>query len=224
MLKVVIGEILPLALVVTLSPLNIIPAILLLFTSKPLPKAMSFLAGFAGGIAAVLGLLVSLGGAVNLSTDAGHSTWAGILKLGLGAYLLFAAVKKFRGRPRAGQEGSLPKWMDGIAGYSTTKALGAGATLGALNPKNLVVGLASAAAISDGGLTTFQEVVAGAVYLVVAVLGVVAPIVVMVSLGDKAHEVLEGWNAWLRQNNATVMSVLFVVFGVVLVGQGIAGV
>ena len=224
MLKVVIGEILPLALVVTISPLNIIPAILLLFTRKPLLNALSFLAGFTGGVAVVLGLLISLGGAVNLSTDSGHSTWAGILKLGLGVYLIFAAVKKFRGRPRAGQEGSLPKWMDGIAGYSSTKALGAGAALGALNPKNFVVGLASAAAISDGGLSTTQEVAAGAVYLVVAVLGVVAPIVVMLSLGDKAHEVLEGWNGWLRQNNAVVMSVLFVVFGVVLIGQGIAGV
>jgi hypothetical protein len=222
-LKVVIGEILPLALVVTISPLNIIPAILLLFTSKPLLNALSFLAGFVGGVAVVLGLLTSLGGAVNLSTDSGHSNWAGILKLGLGAYLLFAAVKKFRGRPRPGQAGSLPKWMDGIAGYSSTKALGAGAVLGALNPKNLVVGLASAAAISEGGLSTAQQLVAGAVYLVVAVLGVVAPIVVMLFLGDRAHEVLEGWNAWLRQNNATVMSVLFVVFGVVLIGQGIAG-
>ncbi len=224
MLKVVIGEILPLALVVTISPLNIIPAILLLFTRKPLLNALSFLAGFTGGVAVVLGLLIPLGGAVNLSTDSGHSTWAGILKLVLGMYLLFAAVKKFRGRPRAGQEGSLPKWMDGIAGYSSTKALGAGAALGALNPKNFVVGLASAAAISEGGLSTAQEVTAGAVYLVVAVLGVVAPIVVTLSLGDRAHEVLEGWNGWLRQNNAVVMSVLFVVFGVVLIGQGIAGV
>ena len=224
MLKVVIGEILPLALVVTISPLNIIPAILLLFTAKPLPNALSFLAGFLGGVAVVLGLFVSFGGAVNLSTDSGHSNWAGILKLGLGVYLLFAAVKKFRGRPKDGEEGSLPRWMDGIAGYSPTKALGAGAALGALNPKNLVVGLASAAAISEGGLSTTQEVVAGAVYLMVAVLGVVAPIVVMVSLGDRAHEVLESWNAWLRQNNATVMSILFVVFGAVLIGQGIAGV
>lgn len=224
MLKVVIGEIVPLALVVTISPLNIIPAILLLFTSKPLPNALSFLAGFVGGVAVVLGLFVSLGGAVNLSPDSGHATWAGILKLALGVYLLFAAVKKFRGRPKAGQEGSLPKWMDGIAGYSSTKALGAGVALGALNPKNLVVALASATAISEGALSTTQQLVAGAVYLVVAVLGVVAPIVVMLCLGDRSQEVLESWNAWLRQNNATVMSVLFVVFGVVLVGQGIAGV
>ena len=223
MLKVVIGEILPLALVVTISPLNIIPAILLLFTSKPLTNALNFLAGFVGGVASVLVLFIALGSAVNLSTDDGHSNWAGILKLVLGVYLLFAAVKKFRGRPRAGDQGSLPKWMDGIASYSSTKALGAGALLGALNPKNIVVGLASAAAISAGDLNTAQQVVAAAIYVLVAVLGVIAPIVVMLSLGERAPAVLQSWNSWLRQNNATVMSVLFLVFGVVLIGQGIAG-
>ena len=60
--------------------------------------------------------------------------------------------------------------------------------------------------------------------MLVAVLGVIAPIVVMVSLGDKAPAVLQSWNSWLRQNNATVMSVLFLVFGVVLIGQGIGGI
>ncbi len=224
MLKVVIGEILPLALVVTISPLNIIPAILLLFTSKPLKNALNFLAGFVGGVASILVLLISLGSAVNLSTDDDHSTWSGTLKLALGVYLLLAAVKKFRGRPRAGDQGSLPKWMDGIASYSSIKALGAGAMLGALNPKNVVVGLASAAAIAAGGLTTAQQAVAGAIYVLVAVLGVFAPIVVMLSLGDRAPAVLQSWNDWLRQNNATVMSVLFVVFGVVLIGQGIGGI
>jgi threonine/homoserine/homoserine lactone efflux protein len=223
-LRVVIGEILPLALVVTISPLNIIPAILLLFTSKPLVSALSFLAGFVAGVAVVLGLLVALGGAADLAHDDGHAHWAGIVKLVLGVYLLYAAVKKFRGRPRAGEDGVLPAWMNGIAGYSPGKALGVGVALGALNPKNLVVGVASAAAISAGGLSTTQQVVAGAIYVAVAVLGVVAPIGVMLLLGDRAPKVLESWNVWLRQNNPAVMSVLFVVFGVVLVGRGIAGI
>jgi hypothetical protein len=33
--------------------------------------------------------------------------------------------------------------------------------------------------------------------------------------------VLGGWETWLRRNSATVMSVLFLVFGVVLIGQAI---
>ena len=70
---------------------------------------------------------------------------------------------------------------------------------------------------------TAAAIADGAVYVGVAVLGVAAPIGVMVGLGDRAPGVLRSWNVWLRQNNATVMSVLFVVFGVVLIGQGIAG-
>src|ERR1019366_10581166 len=92
-LKVVIGEILPLALVVTISPLNIIPAILLLFTSRPLANALNFLAGFVGGVALLLGLLICLGTTIDLSPDSGRSTWTGILKLVLGTYLLGAAVR-----------------------------------------------------------------------------------------------------------------------------------
>jgi len=221
-LRAVIGEILPLALVVTISPFNIIPAILLLFTRRPLAAGLGFLVGFVVGVAVVVGVLIAVGAAIGLSAGSGHATWAGVLKLLLGVYLLGAAVRKFRGRPKTGEEGSLPKWMDGIAGYSPGKALAAGAVLGALNPKNVVMALAAAAVVAAGGLSAGQQVAAGAVYVVVAVLGVVAPIVVMLMLGDRAPGVLQGWNSWLKHNSASIMSVLFVVFGVVLIGQGIA--
>ncbi len=51
-----------------------------------------------------------------------------------------------------------------------------------------------------------------------------APILAAVLLGDRSHEVLDGWRAWLNLNNAAVMSVLFLIFGVVLIGQGIQAV
>ena len=53
---------------------------------------------------------------------------------------------------------------------------------------------------------------------------VAAPIAVMLFLGDRAPAVLRDWRAWLGRNSATVMAVLFLVFGVVLIGQGIGGV
>jgi hypothetical protein len=42
-------------------------------------------------------------------------------------------------------------------------------------------------------------------------------------MGDKAAPVLGGWKTWLAANNATVMMVLFLVFGVTLIGKGISG-
>jgi threonine/homoserine/homoserine lactone efflux protein len=219
--RVVVGEVLVLALVVTISPLNIIPAILVLFSEKPLITALCFLAGFIAGVATVLGLCVVLAGAVNLSPDSDHSTWAGVLKLVLGVYLLVAAVRKFRGRPRAGEDASMPKWMDGITGYTPGKSLGAGVAFGALNPKNVIVGLAAAVTIASADLSSGQQAAACMVYVFVAILGVAAPILVMVFLGDRAPEVLDDWKTWLGHNSATVMAVLFLIFGVVLIGQGI---
>jgi hypothetical protein len=221
--KVVIGEILPLALVVTISPINVIPVILLLFTRRPLFSASCYLAGFIAGVAGLLGACVAIAGAVNLSPSSNHSTWAGVLKLALGVYLLVAAVRKFRGRPREGDAASMPSWMNGIAGFTPGKSLGVGAALGAFNPKNLVVGLAAAATIASANLSTGQQIGTIAIYVFVAVLGVAAPILVALFLGDRSHQVLEGWRAWLDQNNAAVMSLLFLIFGVILIGQGIQG-
>jgi threonine/homoserine/homoserine lactone efflux protein len=171
----------------------------------------------------VLAAAVALADAVDLSPGSGHSTWIAVLKLALGAYLVVAAVRKFRGRPRAGEEGAMPKWMDGITGFGTGRSLGAGLAVGAANPKSVVVAIAAAAAIASAALPGGQVVGSMAVYVFVAVLGVAAPILVTVFLGDRAHEILRGWRTWLGQNNATVMSVLFLIFGVVLIGQGIGG-
>lgn len=220
-MKVVVAEILPLALVVTISPINVIPVILLLFTKRPLVNASCFLAGFIAGVAAVLIACVAIAEAVNLSPSSGHSTWVAVLKLALGVYLVVAAVRKFRGRPRTGEDGAMPKWMDGITAFRRGKSLGAGLALGAGNPKNVVVGLAAAVTIASVSLSSGQQVGAIAIYVFVAALGVAAPILVTVFLGDRSHEVLDGWKAWLGQNNAAVMSVLFLIFGVVLIAQAI---
>jgi threonine/homoserine/homoserine lactone efflux protein len=222
--RVVVGEVLALALVVTISPLNIIPAILLLFTRKPRANAVSFLVGFIAGVAAMLALLVIIARAVDLSPSSDHATWVGFLKLALGVYLIVAAVRKFRARPSVGEQGSMPKWMDGITSYTPARSLGAGFGLGALNPKNVIVGLAVAVTITSADLSNGQQIATCAIYVLVAILGVAAPILVMLFLGDRAQEVLSEWRTWLGHNSATVMSVLFLIFGVVLIGQGIAGV
>ena len=39
---------------------------------------------------------------------------------------------------------------------------------------------------------------------------------------SRAQPILDTWKAWLSQNNATVRAVLFLDFGAVLIGKGIA--
>ena len=45
-------------------------------------------------------------------------------------------------------------------------------------------------------------------YVLVAALGVAAPLVVTLAMGEKAQAILDTWKAWLGQNNAVVMTVL----------------
>ncbi len=218
----VLGTLLPLAIAVTISPIPIIAEILLLFTKRPVPAASAYLVGFVIGVALVLGILVIVANAIDLSKS-GPSKGAGTLQLGLGVLLLVAAVRRFRRRPKDGEVAPSPKWMDGLASFTPGKSLGIGAAVGAANPKNIAVAVAGAAAISSAGLSAGQSIVSIVVYVVIAAAGVAAPLVVMVSLGDRAQGVLKNWRAWLALNNATVMAVLLLVFGVVLVGKGVAG-
>jgi hypothetical protein len=92
-----------------------------------------------------------------------------------------------------------------------------------MDPENLAWGLAAAVSIASAALSTGHVIVAVVVYVIVAALGVAAPLVVMIALRDKAQAILDSWRLWLGQNNATVMAVLFFVFAVILIGKGVAG-
>ena len=223
-MRTVLGDVLPLAIVVTISPINIVAAILLLFSKRPTLNASSYLAGFVIGVSAVLGLLTVLADTVGLSSDSQRSRAASGLLLALGIWLLVAAVQKFRSRPAPGETAPLPPWMDGIAGFGPGRSLVVGLTVGAANPKNIAVGLASAVTIATAGLAVGPSVGVIAVYTVIASLGVATPIVAMQFLGERADDVLTGWQSWLDRNNTAMMAVLYLVFGVILVGKGIGGI
>jgi hypothetical protein len=223
-MRTVIGEILPLAVVVTVSPINIVAAILLLFSRRPVRNASAYLGGFVVGVAAVLAGLTAVAGALGLSTDHARSRGASIALLVLGVALLVVAVRKFRSRPGPGESSPMPKWMDGIAGFGPGKSFGTGAAVGALNPKNIAVAVASAVVVATAGLGAGSSAVVIVVYTVVASAGVAAPIVVVLLLGDRSEGVLQGWQGWLGRNNAAMMAVLYLIFGVILVGKGIGGI
>ncbi len=219
-----IGDVLPFAVVVLVSPINIIAAILLLFSAKPVVNATSYLIGFVIGVAAIVGGLTALAGVIGLSPGSDQSRGASGLLLALGVGLVVMAVRTFRHRPGPDAVADTPKWMEGIAGFGPGKSLLTGLAVGALNPKNIVVALAAAVAVSSAQLSTASQVGVLAVYVVIGSLGVASPIVAVLILGDRSQSLLEGWKSWLDRNNAAMMAVIYLVFGVILVGKGIGGV
>ena len=218
-MRQVVGEVLPFAVIVMVSPINIVTSILLLFSERPLLNASCYLGGFVAGLAAVVGGLTAVAGAVHLDPGSNQSRGASALLLALGAGLIVVAVRTFRGRPGPDDPSSLPGWMDGIAGFGSGRSLGVGAGIGAGNPKNIVVALGTAVAVSSVGLPVGQQVTVLAIYVVLASIGVATPILAMLVLGDRAGTVLEGWRTWLTRNNTAMMAVIYLFFGVYLIGK-----
>ena len=220
-MRQVIGEILPFAVIVMVSPINIVAAILLLFSKRPLLNASCYLAGFLVGVAAVLTALTLVAGAISLDPGSDRSRGAALVLLMLGVGLVLLALRKFRQRPGPDDEPSLPAWMDGIAGFGAGRSLAVGAGIGAGNPKNIAVAMGAAVAISTAGLPGVQQAVVILVYVVLASVGVAAPIVAVLALGDRSSAVLESWKTWLSRNNAVMLAVIYLLLGALLIGNNL---
>lgn len=217
-----IGDVLPFAVVVMVSPINIVAAILLLFSRRPIPAAAAYLAGFAAGVGVVVAVFDVLADRIDWSDGAWPSRAAAFVRIALGALLFVAAVRKLRARQGSVDDRELPRWMDGISGLTPPRAAGTGFLIGAGNPKNVAMAVAAAVALGAAELSAGQTTVVVAFYVLLASLGVAAPLVMTLALGDRSTAVLERWRTWLVQNNDTVMAVLYFVFAAVLIGNGIA--
>ena len=218
-----IGGILPLAIAVDISVLPIIAIILMLITPKARSNGPAFVAGWVLGLVVVGGLVLIIANTANVASSSGPSTAAYAVKLTLGVLLLLLAVRQWRSRPRPGEQAPAPKWMTALDTFTPVKSAGLGAAMSGVNPKNLLLSAAAAMSIAQTGLAGGQQAVVLAVFVVLGTVTVAAPLVVYLALGRKADSMLNGWREWLAANNAAIMLVVFIVFGFVLIGQGIAG-
>jgi len=218
-----IGEMLPLAIGIAISPLPIIAIILMLITPQARSNGLAFLGGWMLGLAVVGTVVLIVANTAGIATSSGPSRTVSIIKLVLGLLLLVVAWRQFRKRPKPGEEVPLPKWMRALDSFTPTRSLAVGALLSGVNPKNLILNATAAAGIAATGLAGAQQAVVLIVLIIVGSLGVMTPVVVYFAMGDKAAPVLGAWKTWLAANNATVMMVLFLVFGVTLIGKGIGG-
>ncbi|MEV0826369.1 GAP family protein [Nonomuraea rubra] len=213
----VLGELLPFALAVAISPIPIIAVILMLLAAKAGGTSTGFLAGWAAGIVVATAIVIWLASAVGLSAGSGQPPVAvSWVKLLLGLLLLGLAGKQWTSRGRPG----LPAWMTAIDKLTTVKAAGLGFTLAAVNPKNLMMCVAAGVAIAQGGT---HQILLLVVFTVLAACGVAVPVAVYALAADRMRAPLNRLKGWLEQNNATVMFVLLLVIGVVLIGKGLGG-
>lgn len=77
--------------------------------------------------------------------------------------------------------------------------------------------------IAQVDISTGEESGALAVFIVLGSLSILAPLAMYFALGDRAATTLGALKDWMAANNATIMTVLLLVLGAKLLGDGIAG-
>jgi len=217
-----IGEVLTYAVGVAISPVPIIAVILMLFSARARVNGPMFLAGWVVALGVVSAVAYALADAGDVGTDSTASDTVSWGMLAVGVFFLLVAAKQWRGRPTPGAAPAMPKWMAGIDSLAAGKAFGLGAVLASANPKNLIMVVGAATGLAQLGLATSDVIVSAVVFVAVASLSVGGPVVYYLVGGAHSKSSLDELKGWLLTHNEAVMTVLFLVFGGVLISKGLA--
>jgi threonine/homoserine/homoserine lactone efflux protein len=220
----VVTALLPLAVVVAVSPVPIIAVVLMLLTPRAAGTSAGFLVGWVVGIAGVTtGFLLLAGdpapGNASLTSDV--AAW---VELVLGVLLLALAARQWRSRPAPGEEAGLPRWLSATDRITAGRAGGLGLALSAANPKNLLVSVAAGLVIAEGNLSSAQGTWAVVAFTLTAASTVAVPVLAYAVGRRRMSGPLGSLRRWLIAHSSVVTAALLLVIGAVLLAQGLAGV
>ncbi|MGZ4736541.1 MAG: GAP family protein [Acidimicrobiia bacterium] len=221
MLSQAIGDLLPLAVGVALSPVPIIAVILMLGTPRARSNGPAFVLGWVLGLIVVSVIVLVVAGGSDTSSS--QSDTVDTVKVLLGLALILGAFRRWRSRPKHGETPTMPKWMDAIDKFTPVRSFVFGALLSGVNPKNLALTLAAAGSIAQAGLSTTDSAVAVAVFVIIGSLTVAGPVILFLFGGERAAGPLASIKEFMADHNSVIMMVVFVVFGAKLIGNGWAG-
>ncbi|WP_235157584.1 GAP family protein [Rhodococcus ruber] len=216
-----IGQSLPIAVGLLLAAMPMVMLSVLLVTKRPLRVSYAFVGGWFAGLLVVGAVVVAVADVIMLSDE--PTWWAAAAKLVLGVVLVLLAVRKWYSRPQPGEESTVPGWMAAAQTMTARRALALGFLFAAANPKNLALVAAGAVVIADATARVPEQIVALIVFAVVASLGVAAPPVVRGVFTDRADRALAAADEWMTRQHTVIMAAVLLILGLILIGNGIAG-
>jgi hypothetical protein len=216
-------DLLALSIASAMGPGQIIfDTLLLLSPEGAVIKVGSFVAGMTT-VRLIQGILFGfiLSGAVNsISSSNQPNAISSTLLLVLGIALLITAYRQWQNEDDS--DGSPPKWLSMIEGLTPIKAFGIGSILIATSPNLWVFTLNAIAAISEAQLSRLNSTTAFLLFILVAELLVLLPILMRILMPDKAIKYLHTFADWLNRNNRILMIVISLVFGLYFLMKGMA--
>jgi threonine/homoserine/homoserine lactone efflux protein len=213
----VLIELIPLALVVALSPLSVIPAVLVLHTPRPRPTSLAFLVGWLIGLAALTSVFLAVSGLIG-GLGGKPPGWASWLRIVVGAALIVFGIYRWLNRKKSEHT---PKWMQSLSKLTPARAGATGFVLTILNPKVLFICAAAGLAIGTAGLGSSQIWLAELWYVLVAASTVALPILAYAVSGDRLDAPLVRLKDWMEAQHAVLVAIILVVIGLMVLYKGI---
>lgn len=212
-----LGELIPLALVVALSPVSIIPAVLLvLHTERPRPTGVAFMIGWVLALAATTAIFVQV---PHIFDGFGRQSpsWAPWVRIGIGVLSILAAVVRWLTRHRASQS---PSVLNRLGKVGPIGAAAVGFALVLANPKVLLMNAAAGLIIGTAAVGLGLWLYSG-IYTVLAGSSVIIPIVAYLVVGERVDPQLERLKDWMQREHAALTVAVLLIIGMLLTYTGI---
>jgi hypothetical protein len=210
-------ELIPLALIIAISPLSIIPGILVLHTPRPRPTSLAFLVGWILGIAVITGAFV---GGADLSNNGLDSkpTWAPYVRIVLGAALITFGLYRWFGRHRRAHS---PKWMTAMGSMGPRRAFITAIVLTVANLKVFAMCAAAGVAIGTAALGRTGAWQAVLIFTALAASTVAIPALGYLFLGERLDAPLNRVKNWMERTHSALVAAILLVIGSALLYKGI---
>lgn len=208
------------AVAIAISPLAIVTVILFATKGSGRTKGTAFLLGYILLEVLLVGAIVLWGREAGAEVEGSETNVTiDVVQILLGALLLVMAVGQWLRRTSEHE----PKWLGKLDGVKLWQAFGLGFLLaGPLSPKDLPLLISAAGRISQADITPEETVVVIAIFTALTAVAVAIPWFVSVFTPTRTEQLLSGMRRWLIANHAVIMTLLFLILGVKLIGTGAA--
>jgi Sap, sulfolipid-1-addressing protein len=206
-----------LGLVIALSPITVIPAVLVLQAPRPRPSGLAFLGGWVLGLAALTALSVGASGLLG-GLDKAPPRWTSWLRVVLGSALILFGIYRWLTRHRHTES---PAWMRSFATINPVRAAVTALALVVIRPDVLLICVPAGLAIGGGGLGVTGDWIAAAIFVAIAASSVAIPILAYAAAGHRLDDTLARLKDWMDKNTAALMAAVLVVVGALVLYHGI---
>lgn len=222
MLADAIGKMLPAAMAIALTPIQIVAAVVVLGGRH----------GRAGGFAFLTGWLVALGALVTVTmllveklgeSDRTPTPLLHWLQLTAGLLLLAMAMRMWRRRPNDSEEPATPKRLASLGEAGPVGAFMAGASTAAANPKIIALVLSSATSFAYLVFSAWQLAAIAILFVLLGSAPLISLVVAHATGGPATASRIRDFKGFMLRHNDVILTVVLAMLGVSVLGNGVSG-